>query len=171
MRKRLRFTAAGCGLAVVFLLAACALAWAADVFRITESRTALRSTKFSMGPKVLDLVEGDQVAVLAVEESWVQAEPVNNPGVQGWIKQSSITPDKDYIPSADAVARGVTPTQAAAAGRGFNPEVERQYRQDNPDLEKAFKFLDEVVKARYSEGLITAFMKTGNLLDGTGGGK
>jgi len=87
--------------------------------------------------------EGEQVTLLSKDDPWIRVE-FN--GVEGWKSQSSVTDDPKVVLSSQAVASGVRATEQSAAGRGFNPTVEREYRKRNPSLESAFHLLDKIEK-------------------------
>jgi hypothetical protein len=53
--------------------------------------------------------------------------------------------------------------EAAAARKGFNPQVEREYRAGHPDLEAAFRALDAIQGRATDEARVAAFLIEGGL--------
>ncbi|MBI4601113.1 MAG: SH3 domain-containing protein [Planctomycetes bacterium] len=143
-----------------------AVAWAAEAMKVVEREAAVRRDKKSYSPKVATVHEGDDVTVLATEEPWIR---VDFKGVTGWLSQSSVTPPSKFVPSTDEAARGTRATMQSAAKRGFNPEVEAKYRESNPDLNAAYKLLDEIEKRTLPEEKILRFLEQGKLIEAGGG--
>ncbi|MCA8964973.1 MAG: hypothetical protein KDC48_08795, partial [Planctomycetes bacterium] len=55
-------------------------------------------------------------------------------------------------------------SETSAARKGFNPQVERQYRTSNPNLEAAFKLVDRLQARATPEAEVRAFLQAGGLL-------
>jgi hypothetical protein len=167
-RKRWGGWAAPALAAVAFTLLG-AIAWAADVLTVIEREAAVRKDKRTYSPKVATVKEGEQVTLIAKESPWLR---VSFQGVEGWLNESSVTDDPKVVLSDQAVASGVRVTEQDAARRGFSPEVEKEYRKENPDLEAAFKTLDDIVKAwLYPDAEILKFIEAGQLVPREGGSK
>ena len=84
----------------------------------------------------------------------------------------AVTEDEDVVLSGQAVASGVKPTEQSAAKRGFSPEVEKEYRKEHPNLDAAFKTLDDIVKGWvFPDDLILKFIEAGQLVPREGGSK
>lgn len=146
-----------------------AIAWAADVLTVIEREAAVRKDKRTYSPKVATVKEGDKVTLIAKESPWLR---VSFQGVEGWLNESSVTEDEDVVLSGEAVASGVKPTEQSAAKRGFSPEVENEYRKENPDLEAAFKTLDDIVKGWvFPDDVMLKFIEAGQLVPAEGGSK
>jgi hypothetical protein len=145
----------------------CALAWAAEKLVVIEREAAIRRDKRNYSPKLATAKEGEQVTLISREDPWIRVE---FGGVEGWMNQSSVTNDAKVVLSGQAVASGVRATEQSAAGRGFNPTVEREYRKSNPKLDSAFHFLDKIEKETYPEEKVVKFLKDGRLADFAGGG-
>ena len=146
-----------------------AITWAAEVLFVIEREAAVRKDKRTYSPKVATVTEGEQVTLIARESPWLR---VSFKGVEGWLNESSVTDDKDFVRSGQAVASGVKPTEQSAAKRGFSPEVEKEYRKENPNLDAAFKTLDDIVKGWvFPDDLILKFIEAGQLVPQEGGSK
>lgn len=149
------------------LLALGAVAWAAEQLIVIEREAAIRKDKRTYSPRLAAVVEGKKVNVLVREDEWLRVEYA---GVEGWMKASAVTDNPDPILSSSEAAQGVRSSEQSAAGRGFNPEVEKEYRKDRPNLDAAFKFLDDLVKEKTPDEKVLEFITKGNLSGGEGGG-
>lgn len=60
---------------------------------------------------------------------------------------------------------GGSQDQAAAAGKGFNEEIERNYRQSNPNLEPCYRLIDErILQLDYNRpAVLEKFRRQGSL--------
>jgi len=162
-----RWTAVAAVAAAFTLLGA--IAWAAEVLTVIEREAAVRKDKRTYSPKVATVKEGEKVTLIAKESPWLR---VSVKGVEGWLNESSVTEDEDVVLSGQAVASGVKPTEQSAAKRGFSPEVEKEYRKENPNLDAAFKILDDIVKGWvFPDDLILKFIEAGQLVPQEGGSK
>ena len=155
-------------LALLALPLAGAVAWAADQMMVVEKEAVLRKGKKTFAAKVKVLTEGQVVTVIERDEPWILVKHGED---EGWLNESSVTDNLHAPLSSDKVASEVKSSESAAAGRGFTPEVEAEYRKGHPDLKPSFDFLDDIeTKWVWSEDKIVAFLKSGKLLD-AGGGK
>jgi uncharacterized protein YraI len=167
-RKRLGGWTALAAAAAAFTLLG-AIAWAAEVLTVIEREAAVRKDKRTYSPKVATVKEGEKVTLIVKESPWLR---VSVKGVEGWLNETSVTEDEDVVLSGQAVASGVKPTEQSAAKRGFSPEVEREYRKENPNLDAAFKTLDDIVKGWvFPDDLILKFIEAGQLVPQEGGSK
>jgi SH3 domain-containing protein len=155
-----RWTAVAAVAAAFTLLGA--IAWAAEVLTVIEREAAVRKDKRTYSPKVATVKEGEKVTLIAKEPPWLR---VSFKGVEGWLNETSVTEDEDVVLSGQTVASGVKPTEQSAAKRGFSPEVEKEYRKENPNLEAAFKIIDDIVKGWvFPDDLILKFIEAGQLV-------
>jgi hypothetical protein len=163
MAKRTKRRRTALAALFVATLLVSAVAWATELI-VTEKSAVIRRDKRSYAPKVAVVAEGDKVRLLEREEPWLKVE---YQGLQGWLKESSVSDDPKVVLSGEAVASGVRATEQSAAGRGFTPEIEREYRASRPQLDAAFKFLDSLEKKKHPEEEVVRFLTSGQL---TGGG-
>jgi hypothetical protein len=66
--------------------------------------------------------------------------------------------------SGEGVRENYSASEAAAARKGFNPQVEREYRGKNPNLDSAFHLVDKLQATKASEQEVQRFLETGGLL-------
>ena len=60
-------------------------------------------------------------------------------------------------------ATGVTHDETALAGKGFNPQVEGQYKRSDASLAAAYQTVDRVEAIRVSDGELSSFITQGKL--------
>ena len=91
--------------------------------------TQMRQRNSFLAPVVIDLAYGDKVSVLQEAGSWVQ---VRFGSSEGWVSTSALTTQEIVLQAGAAdVDRAATSNEVALAGRGFNSEVEAEYRSAN----------------------------------------
>ena len=127
---------------------------------VTKKETKLRTQKRALAPAVCGLVEGDQVKLRDKDGVWFSVEFKDK---VGFIHSSDVTDKKDVRLSGVGVREVYTATEQSAARKGFNPQVEREYRDQNPNLEPAFRSVDEIQKKALPEAEIVEFLRAGRL--------
>jgi len=146
-------------LAAVLLLAAAA-GFAAEQMSVNVRETQVRATPTYLG-KVLAVARyGDRLEVLQVQGAWAR---VALPGgkVQGWVSLSTLQKKRIALTAGEAGATSVASSgEVALAGKGFNKEVEAQYR-DEKQLD--YTWVDNMEKFRVSPEQVLAFLKAGGL--------
>jgi len=71
---------------------------------------------------------GDRVQVLDERRDWVL---VGFRGIEGWVNRSAVTTKEIVLEASDRdIEERATDREVALAGRGFNKDVEEQYRRD-----------------------------------------
>ncbi len=150
----------GAGITAACLLALAAVALAADLLTVVQRETSIRKEKRLLSAKVATVKEGDQVTRLDEEESWYRVE-FN--GAEGWLPKTAVSTDRKIVLSNQAVSSGVRATEQSAGARGFNPEVEGQFRATRTDLNEAYKIVDRIQATKYPEDGIARFMRDGKL--------
>ncbi len=122
-----------CVVGAILLLSALALA-ATGTMSIQVRAGKLRARPSFLGQVTASVGYGDRVSVLDEKSGWVQVRTVD--GHTGWIHQSALTARKVALKAGDDdVATGASGSELALAGKGFNDEVEAEFRSENPDLD------------------------------------
>lgn len=147
--------------AVLGLLAADVPQDPGDILTVTRKTTKLRTQKRSFAPAAAELQEGDKLSFQNKEGAWLAVKFGN---VAGWLLQSDVSSNPDVRLSGQGVRETYSTSETAAAKKGFNPQVEKTYRQNNPDLEKAFALVDQLQARAVSEPELRDFLQAGRLL-------
>ncbi|MCK4515213.1 MAG: SH3 domain-containing protein [Spirochaetaceae bacterium] len=91
----------------------------------------LRSTPGFLSRITTQVDYGESVKILEVRGDWLRVRAAGS-GDEGWL-HSSVVAEKEELRlerAGDATAAGVSTREIALAGRGFNEQVEAQYKSD-----------------------------------------
>jgi len=102
---------------------------------------------------------GDRVEIIQDKGAW---KKVASRGVQGWMHASALT-TKTVVLRAGAtnVETTATGSEIALAGKGFNEEVEKQYKSLNRNLD--YTWVDRMERFQVSSDQMEAFLKQGKV--------
>jgi len=146
-----------------------------DSLTVTRKAAKLRNAKRTFAPAVADLVEGDRLVVEAEDGAWFSATYALASGpVTGFVHKGDVSAKKDVRLSGEGVRENYSSSEAAAARKGFSPQVEREHRANNPGLEAAFQAVDKIQARVVTDAEVFAFISEGGLAQGgsaTGGGQ
>jgi len=157
----------GCVAAALLLCAGLAVAASGtspETVGVVVKKTAIRKDRQFYAPAVAEAVFGDRLTVLDREKDWVQ---VKSGPATGWVHATAVT-EKTVKASGAAAASGVSSEDITLAGKGFNSQVESEYRKKNPGAN--FAAVDRMEKLGASEQEIAAFARAGEL-EPRGGGR
>lgn len=152
-------------LVLVFILALLpATTWArkgggTGKMNVQVREVIVRTSPDYMGGKAGALNYGDQVNVIGTDGNWHQ---IDSP--PGWVPKSALSKHKVKVnPDQKYSAGSARHDEVALAGKGFNPQVEAQYKKDNPNLKAAFVDVDRMEKFGATEAELSQFRKAGKL--------
>lgn len=131
-----------------------------DVLTVTRKATKLRTAKRLFASPVADLVEGDRLGFELKEGAWYRAKYRES---VGWLHETDVSKNKDVRLSGEGVRENYSATETSAARKGFNPQVEKEFRRTNPDLEAAFKALDAIQNRAVPDADVQSFLGEGGL--------
>jgi len=121
----------------------------------------VRSTPSFMGKVVADLVYGDQVITSEEQGGWIKIQ-VPAKGINGWMHSSALSTKKIELKAGSA---GVTQTasgqELALAGKGFNKQVENEFKAKHPNMD--FTWIDRMEKFQVNPNEMQRFLKQGGL--------
>ena len=151
-------------LAAALFLAAAAFAAvafaAAEQMSVTVKEAQVRASPSYLG-KIVGLAKyGDRLDILEKRNGW--AKVVLPPGrLQGWVNLSALQEKRIVLKAGEAgSAGGASSGEVALAGKGFNKEVEAQYR-DEKQLD--YSWIDRMETYRVSPEQVLAFLRAGGL--------
>jgi len=114
------------------------------------------------------LAYGERVSVLKDDGGWLEILDSNS-GVSGWMHSSALTTKKIILTAGkEDVATSATSDEYALAGKGFNQQVENQYRKDNSNLD--FSWVDKMGSYRVSSKQMEQFLAAGKVISSGGAG-
>ena len=126
----------------------------------------IRATPSFLGRVVASLNYGDRVQVLQTQSDWMN---VTGPGGQsGWVHRSALT-QKKIVMSAGSqdVQTGASGDELALASKGFNSDVEADFKSKNKNVD--FTWVNRMEKYKVSPEEMQAFLKEGQVKPSEGG--
>lgn len=121
----------------------------------------IRSTPSFLGAIVARVSYGDRVYIRGEKGPWFK---VSIPGRinEGWMHSSALTVKRiAFNAGAADVRTSASSNELALAGKGFNKQVENEFKEKNPKVNYAW--IDRMEKFVVSEKEIKRFLKEGKL--------
>jgi hypothetical protein len=147
-----------------FLICVTALvAYAAGqkMMSVQVNKGVVRVAPSFLGSIVAQLSYGDRVYVLDENESWTRVGLSWN-AANGWIHSSALSPKKIVLKAGDEdVQVSTSGEEIALAGKGFNEQVESEFRARNSNLD--FTWIDRMEKFVVPENQMRQFLQEGDL--------
>jgi uncharacterized protein YgiM (DUF1202 family) len=127
----------------------------------------LRATPSFLGTVVGAVNYGDQVDVQQQQGDWME---VNFKGQKGWMHSSALTNKTISIGGGGKDAQmKASGKEVALAGKGFNAEVEAQYRKGHQNAN--YSAVDQMERVQIAPQEMVVFLDQGGLKPTAGGGK
>jgi uncharacterized protein YgiM (DUF1202 family) len=149
-------------LACLMLASAAAFAAGPSQMSVTVQQTQVRATPSYLGKILVVLAYGDKVTVLDqpanAPKNWVKVS-VEAKKIQGWVNLTALT-EKEVKVAAGEVEHGASSGEVALAGKGFNEEVEKQYKADG---KLDYTWVDKMVQITVAPEDVAAFLQKGGL--------
>lgn len=151
--RRLLLTIAGVGLSA-------AMAWAATatIMSVQIRKADIRETPSYLGKIVTSLAYGDKVTVQSENGAWFQ---VSAAGQTGWLHNSALTRKNIVMKAGEGAQTAASSGEMALAGKGFNSEVEAQFKANHKDID--FSWVDKMEKIKIPAKELSSFAKEGKL--------
>ncbi|NTW76662.1 MAG: SH3 domain-containing protein [Syntrophaceae bacterium] len=166
MKKKKMIISAVTSAACILLFIA--LAHAAATMSIQVRETQIRATPDYFGKIIGKASYGDQVIIEGTKGSWKKVR-LQKTGRTGWLNSSALSAKEIKIVAG---AKGTKGTASASelqlAGKGFNPEVEKEFKNRNKEI--SFHWVDKMEQIRIPETEKQKFAREGGLaINGNGG--
>jgi len=137
----------------------------AEIASVQVRSGQLRDKPSFLGKVGAPVSYGDRLTVMETRGGWVR---VQGTGISGWIHSSALTTKKLALKSgSDDLNAGASTDELALAGKGFNDEVEAEYRAGNPQAD--FTWIDKMETMTISPEQAVRFLQAGGIDGGTGG--
>ena len=140
-----------------FLVAGVALA-ATETVTVIVKKTSIRRDRQFYAPTLVEGLLGESFKVTARGNGWVQVETKSG---EGWLHESAVTTRKVSASSQAPAGGKVDDRDVANASKGFNPQVESQYRKNNPSAH--FAAVDRMEKLETTDTAVASFVGDGNI--------
>jgi SH3-like domain-containing protein len=153
-------------LVLIALLAAAAgaLSAGADSMSVTVRETQARTTPSYLGAVLAVLSYGDRVDILGEQRDWLKVALPG--GKQGWVHRSALTEKRIVLQAGSGrVEQTASGSEVALAGKGFNKEVEAEYRAEH-NLD--YTWVDRMEGFQVSIEQVMAFIEEGDLTPSEG---
>jgi len=126
------------------------------------SAKVMKNPKF-IGTAAASLSRGDALTVKEVKGDWYRVEGA----AKGWIHKTNVVEGKVELSTTPGggSSGGASRDEVELAGRGFTPQIEAKYRDENPNLD--FSHVDSIEATGIDPGELQAFVDEGGL----GGGQ
>jgi uncharacterized protein YgiM (DUF1202 family) len=139
----------------------------AETLTVKVQSTSLRSSPKFYASAVQALRAGDKVEKISTQNGWIQVRTAG--GAVGWVHSSAVVvPKFDLMATNQGLKTQASADQIALAGKGFNKQVEENYRAKHGGL--SFVWVDKMLQIKISAAKVEEFLKAGGLA-GLGGGR
>ena len=147
-------------------LAAAALAAGPIEMSMQVKNGQIRATPSFLGKLLGPLNYGDRLQVQEQQGDWAK---VAAPGGQtGWVHLSALTKKNIAKRAGGADAQSAASgDELALAGKGFNSQVEADYKAKNPNID--FTWVDRMEKMKVAPESMQEFLKNGGIQPAEGG--
>ena len=130
----------------------------------------VKETRIRLAPKfyarsIYRTERGDRLKKLGELGGWYKVETPD--GEVGWVHSSAVETKKLRLASGEWVETEASPDEVALAGKGFNEEVEAEYRRTHRDLD--YTWVDKMEKFEIPESEMLDFLREGRLGEYGGG--
>jgi uncharacterized protein YgiM (DUF1202 family) len=128
----------------------------------------LRAKPSFLGAIVAKVAYADRVTVAKKQSAWFQVTDAR--GHTGWIHESALT-RKHIVLTAGAAdaAKGTSGEELALAGKGFNSQVEAEFKAENKNVD--FTWVDRMERFVVTPDEATAFLAEGKVEPAAGGSR
>ncbi len=130
----------------------------AATMSVQVNSTAMRGSPSFMGPVVQSLSYGDRVEVIEEGRGWIRVRAAG--GSSGWVQESALSRKRIVLSSGSNVSSGASTEEVALAGKGFNEDVEKEYRSQS-DLD--YSWVDKMEEWERPVESLIAFLEEGDL--------
>jgi hypothetical protein len=147
-------------LGLLLVLGAATLVWASETMSVQVKEGRLYASPSFLSKLQATLPYGAKLQVEEEKGAWRQ---VSSPKGKGWMHISALTEKEIALRAGDgAVARGASSEEMTLAGKGFNKQVEAQYRSQNKGLN--YGAVDKMEKSYHvTVAQIEHFIQAGGL--------
>jgi len=128
---------------------------------IIVKQGALRSQPSFIGDVITNVSYGESIAVSEEVNGWARVR-VTRTGKTGWIHSSALSEKAMTLKSGSLTAKqSATGDELALAGKGFNKQVEQQFKSKNPGID--FSWVNKMETFTISDSQIQLFLKEGQV--------
>ena len=156
---------------LLLLVASAAVALAAAGARsmsVRKKSVWMQARPSPFGKRVAELKYGDRVTVMGQKGGWI--EVASAPGTNGWLRENVLIAKRIvFAASSEPMYTGASSDEVELAYKGFNKQVEGEYKARNQNLVPAFKWVDYMESIDVTPARMEAFVAEGGLELAQGG--
>ena len=149
---------------VALLIAPLGLAIAATGVTVKVKKTSLRKDKQFFSSTITEAKFGDSLEILKKDKDW---RYVSFKGKKGWVHQTAIATGGGSMSLSSGGSKNkkmaATSDEVALAGKGFNSQVENEYKKDKS--KSNYSGVDQMEKVAVSGRELLRFVKEGGLAE------
>lgn len=152
-----------CYIAVLLVVVVVLIAYAAGpkLVSVQVKEGHVRSAPSFLGTVIAKVAYGDRLELLGKDGAWAKVG-LTGKGRQGWMHSSAITTKKIVLKAgAKNVEQTASSDEIALAGKGFNADVEREFKAKRKDAN--FAWIDQMEKIVVSQAQMQEFVEFGDL--------
>ena len=128
---------------------------------VQVKKCQLRNKPSFLGKIVANLNYADRVTVENEQDDWFKVKP-ENVSTSGWVHVSALSSKKIVLKQGSKdVTSAASSDELALAGKGFNKQVENNYKRKNKNAD--FTWVDKMETYVVSQKEMQRFMKEGGL--------
>ena len=145
-------------LLVLGVLLSAGIALAAS-YRVVTEEAAIRKDRKFFAPVVIKAPYGEVLQDQGRKGDWMR---VTYRGKQGWVHVSAVKEQQvDWTSMRGGRAEEASRDEVALAGKGFTPEVEKSFRDQNPKMR--YDLVSQVETYQVVDEELQAFIRQGRL--------
>ena len=154
-------------IAIVAMLAATALAARTKTMNVQVREAQVRQAPGFLSRILVTVPYTEPVTVIEEKGDWMR---VQTGSTEGWMHNTALTTKRLKLSGSGPDAQvTVTSDEQALAGKGFNSDVEKQFKERNAKID--FAVVDKMEKLKIPVAEIQAFLKKGEVAPLEGGAK
>jgi len=157
LSKTSRFKILLIGVAIVFVAVLLA-----ETLIVKVQTTYVRKEPKFYSPPVATLSAGESVTQISSQAGWFKVR--TSKGVEGWIHSQAVASGKFAVAAMDkSMKTSATADEVALAGKGFNRQVEDEYKSRNKGI--SFVEVDRMLKIMVTPDELRRFLMDGKLAE------
>lgn len=162
-----QIAAASMIMAAAVVMASTVMTASAATMSVQVKDAPVRATPSFVGKVVGSLAYGDRVEIQQTQGAWSK---VVRADVAGWIHTSALSSKKIVLAAGQEQAKvAASGDELALAGKGFNSDVEAQFKAAHKDID--FTWINRMEKIRIPATEMQVFLKDGDVTPKEGGAK
>ena len=158
-----------CSLLLLIIINSQALAAKEEMMSIQVKQGQLRASPSYLGKVTTTVDYGTRLLVSEKQGDWIRLSSADS-NTSGWIHSSALTKKQIKMAAGDKNAETAASSgELALAGKGFNSDVEAEFKTKNKDID--FTWVDKMAKIKIPQKEMENFLKEGDVKPVEGGAR